>query len=420
MNAGDFFVNLGVKGADKTIGQLTDVQKGMGELGSMALESKASIVAAIYAVEQLFSKSGKLGTNLANFSVLTGISTKTLQQWQYGMIQAGGSADEMTANFKSVQQSMAQIALMGAPPKHFAQMAKLIGDPDLWKNKLNTEYMMNAYVKGLRVASKSPEAKAIMNEVAKSLGLTEGFIVSARKGTLNPEALAKAPTYSKNEIDQLDKANIGWSNLGLTIERMAGRMNARRGQRLVKDITGMVKPITELVENLDKLIERFGLLEKATKFMTGIGNIFKLINESLEKYAGGKESKKGDLLYTEPGQEAVPGFSTSPFMQLIKSIELPSGNPGVNGKTKEPETEFPTPWSGVKDIPMPKHSIAPSVSHHMVNNKSEGDKNITFHQALHFSHPGTDHGKVAAAAKTGAKEGVKEDFRRNYSALQHN
>src|ERR1700744_4238817 len=103
MDIGSLFLNLGIKGSEKTVGALTDVKKGLGELGSMSLEAKAGIVAAMYALEQLFATSGKAGTDLTNFNAITGESVKTLQQYQYAARQVGVSNQEVEGSFKTLQ-----------------------------------------------------------------------------------------------------------------------------------------------------------------------------------------------------------------------------------------------------------------------------------------------------------------------------
>jgi hypothetical protein len=298
LKVGEMFVNLGVKGAEKTVGAVTQTQKAMGELGSASLETKAAIVGAIYSLERLFAASGKMGTSLTNFAALTGISTRTLQEWQYAMIQGGGTAEEMTQNFKNIQASMARLNLMEGPPKYLALMAQLIHDPSLWAHKDDTVYMANAYVKGLQAAKNDPRAKGIMNEVARSLGLTDNFITTARRGLFSPDVFKKAPTYSDNEIKALDKANIAWANLELKIERAIGHFNALHGGDLVRDVSVIADKMLLIVNSLERIAEKIqlfksinGLVSDTAKVIGDTANLLDKPGKATGKQLLGDTSK---------------------------------------------------------------------------------------------------------------------------------
>ncbi len=212
MNAGEFFVNLGVKGSEKTIGALTSVKKGLGELGTISLETKAAIVGATYALERLFEVSGKTGTELTNFNALTGLSTKQLQQYQYALMQAGGSAEDMTATIEGIQEAMARVDLNKGVPEGLALLSKYAGGIDFSK-KNDPFYILAAYEKAMKNLGDSPKAKAIFNQLAGNL-LPASVIEAMRLGKFSPSTFGKAPIYGDKEIASLNKANIAWVNLG--------------------------------------------------------------------------------------------------------------------------------------------------------------------------------------------------------------
>lgn len=331
LSVGEMFVNLGVKGAEKTIGAVTQTGKAMGELGSTSLETKAAIVGAMYALERLFSASGKMGTSLTNFAALTGISTRELQQWQYAMIQGGGTAEEMTQNFKNIQASMARLNLMEGPPKYLALMAQLIHDPNLWGHKDDTVYMANAYVKGLQAAKNDPRAKAIMNEVARSLGLTDNFITTARRGLFSPEVFAKAPVYSDNEIAALDKANIAWANLGLKIERAVGHFNALHGQQLVHDISLITDKVILLVNALEKLSEKLHVFQGINALAGYTANVVGQVADIADKPTKAKaihlaETTSPILMLTEALMNVLKAHNIGGGSTINQTFQLPAGS----------------------------------------------------------------------------------------------
>lgn len=301
MNIGELFVNLGIKGAEKTIGTLGAVKKGMGEIGSTSLEAKAAIVGAMYGLEQMMAISGRAGTNLVNFAALTGISAQNLQQWQYAARQAGVSSEELTGSLKSVQTAMTSMLMGESNPKGIAMLSQAVGglDPARYKDTL---YMMTKLQEGMQ--NMSPEMAQF---VGKSFGLTEGVMAGMRRGVFTPENFAKAPTYSDNEAASLAKSQVAWANLGNTIEMAFGHFNAKHGQALVGDISKTVAEVAKLAEAFTKLAEKVKLFSLIDDVFKGWGIIFDTIGTGVDKLMslmgstgenGGKDSaldKSGNL-----------------------------------------------------------------------------------------------------------------------------
>ena len=98
MLAGEFFINLGIKGADKTLGELTNTQKGMEGLGASSLEAKAAVVALFYAMKQLVGLSANTGFSLHSFEAFTGIDHKVLERYQYAARKVGDTNESVTSS----------------------------------------------------------------------------------------------------------------------------------------------------------------------------------------------------------------------------------------------------------------------------------------------------------------------------------
>ena len=99
MNIGELFVNIGIKGTEKTIQALGNVKSGLGAVASTSLEVKAAIIGAIYALERLISTSADMGMSLANFKILFGNSTKELQQFQNAGREVGLTFEETASKY---------------------------------------------------------------------------------------------------------------------------------------------------------------------------------------------------------------------------------------------------------------------------------------------------------------------------------
>lgn len=280
MNIAELFVNLGITGADKTVGALGSVKKGLGDVASMSLEAKAAIIAALYGLERLTAASGAMGTGLTNFSALTGYSAEQLQKWQYAARQAGESSEELTGSLKAVQSSMTNMLLGKGAPEGLGIVARAVGfDPSRARDAF--------YVMGQLQKAAQALPKDIGNIALKSFGISEGTVAAMRRNAFNPGAFGKAPIYSEGEINSLNRANIGWSNLGNKIEMAIGHLNAAHGARLVNDISRIVDSVVKLTDAILKLANAMGIFSAISKILNmtagSINNIADINSDKAKK-----------------------------------------------------------------------------------------------------------------------------------------
>jgi hypothetical protein len=307
MNVGELFVNLGIKGSEKTLGALSETAKKMGELGSTALTTKVAIVGAMYALEHFMKQSAEMGMGLSNFNALTGLSTKQLQQWQYAARQAGIGNEEFTGSLKAVQSSMANMLLGKGAPEGFAIVANKVGlDP---KKLRDTFYVMEQ----LQKFSKSVPPD-IANTVMKSFGLSEGTIAAMRKQVFTPDMFKKAPVISEGDINQLSKVEVAWRNINQKIEMAMGHFTAKHGLQLTKDIGELIPKVLKLADSFMNLADKLKIFTVIGKIFEGWGLLFSEIGGVVEKIGGiagnllsGNEKKQKGAV--EDIQQAIgPGF----------------------------------------------------------------------------------------------------------------
>lgn len=371
----------------------------MKETASLSLEAKAAIVGAFYALERLFSASGKQGTTLTNLNSVLGISTETLQRYEYAARQVGVTNQELDGTFKSMQSTMTKTLMGEGAPKGFARVAQLTGNMTPADIKRFVEHPELLLQKLQEYAAKETNT-GLKNEVLKSFGLSDSMIAAVNRKAFTPEILAKAPTYSDNEINQLDKANIAWSNLSTKIEMAVGKFNAAHGGELVKDISLITDQVLKLADAFQVLSEKFGLFEKFGHVLEGISNILKLTNETVDAVNSGKV-KEGGLLHTD--DKTVSEFTNSPLMRFLKG--------DFSGAADQLKENFNTP-AGVEPriIGSPIAPSPPSVAP-----KDNGsNQNINVNQTLNFQHDGTN------AKQTGdsVKKAVRDSYRQLSSQAQ--
>lgn len=419
MKIGELFVNLGIKGSEKTVGAVTAVKKGLGETASMSLEAKAGILAAMYALERLFAASGAAGTGLMNFNALTGLSVRQLQQWQFAARQAGVSSEEFAGSVKSVQTSMTNMLLGKGAPEGLAMLANKVGfDP---KRARDTFYVLEQLQKFARTVPND-----IGNSVIKSFGVSDGTIAAMRRNAFTPAVMAKAPTYSDNEIGALDRANIAWSNLGTKIEMAVGRFNAKHGGQLVNDISQVTDKVLSLVEAFTRLSEKLKLFQLLGKAFEGWTHIFGLAAEGVDAVsgAGSDQGKQKQLA------ENVLGFfkdMPNVFRAMAEDFSQPQLEPalatapaqsGVAQKVKEKKEarrfgDIPQPKTVLK-MPSPKSSGIPAAAKFITPKlpalapKSGSTQNINVNQNLNFQHEGKDAKQTSDSIKKATQDAYRQ------------
>lgn len=106
VKGGDFYVGLGLKGADKTKTDLDATSKGFDTLKSSAMAAKVSMLAVFYGIEKIISTSAGLGTILAQFAAVSGVNSRISQTYSLAGQPYGVSQEEMLGQFTSIKDEM--------------------------------------------------------------------------------------------------------------------------------------------------------------------------------------------------------------------------------------------------------------------------------------------------------------------------
>jgi len=370
---GEFFVNLGIKGSEKTLGALTSVKSGIKGLADTSLETKAAILATVYALERLMSSSAKTGTSIENFSALTGVSGKTLQQYQYAASQVGISNEEMAGSFKSVQNVMTAMRFgKGAPEGMALLQGKLGANFDINRAKTDTEYMM----KKLQEYANLEKDVSQRNLVMKSFGVGEGVIAGMARNAFRPDVLTKAPVFSPKETAALDKVNAGFARLSNTVQMMVGHFTALHGGKLIQDLTTVTEQVFKLINAFMKLADAIHLFEGIAKVFDGWAKIF-------ESLTGGV-TEVTDALKSPDKTKAIQGQVTDFFKEM----------PGVFKAMGEDLFSSPKPAPIGPALPNLKEHTAPRISPLTAGGNKTSTQNNNVNQTFNFQNDGKDHKQV--------------------------
>ncbi len=296
MNVAELFVSLGITGTEKTAGALTGVKRGLQETGSMALETKAALVAALYAVERLFTASNRAGSGLQNFNAVVGVSTDTLQEYQYAAQQVGVSNDSVANTFKTLQSTMQKILMGEGVPKGLARVALTV-------DEMSPEDI-NEYAKApqkllmkLQEYAQKETSTSMRNEVLKSFGVGDDMIAALSRKAFRPEVMQKAPKYNQGEIGQLDKNNAAWANLGQKMEMAFGKFNAKHGGEIVAELSKIIDKVLQLADAFMILAEKLQLFELFGDAVKGWTAIFSGVSSAVDTISGAiDDPKKAETL----------------------------------------------------------------------------------------------------------------------------
>lgn len=236
VKAGEFFVELGIKGAEGTLGALGKTNSAFADLKTMSIEAKAAILAALYGIEKLVSSSGELGTTLKNFSTISGVSTDVLQRYQFQAEKVGVANQSLQNSFKHVQESMLGIRAGEGLPKwmaaivtSLAQRGVDLGPDFVARAQKDPALAFQAMQKYALIPDKEIDrsTKAITLQQA---GWSPDVVTAMLRGVFTPEKLAAVPSsaiLSGNEIDKLDALRARWDSLITEIEIFLAKMTAR-------------------------------------------------------------------------------------------------------------------------------------------------------------------------------------------------
>ncbi len=365
MTIAELFVELSVKGSEKTVNAFKSVKNGLGDIKTMSLETKAAIIGALYGLEKMMSQSAQVGTGLTNFTALTGLSAKSLQQWQYAARQAGVSSEEFTGNLKGVQSAMSNMLMGKGAPEGMGLLANKVGfDP---KRARDTFYVMEQ----LQKFANSGVPEDLSNNVMKSFGLGEGTIAAMRRNVFTPDTFKQAPTYSEGQMKQLDKVNVAWSNLGQKIEMAFGKFTSKHGMQMVSDISKITTEVIKMAEAFMRLAEKLKFFQGIAKVFEGWGLIFNGITDTVNNVGGNKGGVMEGL--KSLGKDMLAGAKDATRGAYLTYQESSQPSMTSTGKTTN-------------------------------NNQS-----VTVNQNLNFQHDGKDAQKTSQSVK----DAVQKAYRQN-------
>jgi hypothetical protein len=296
MTIAELFVEIGVKGAEKAISGLGKIKDGVAGIAESSLAANAALAGIIYGLQRMTLMSADTGMELQRFGNLTGLSTDSLQRWQFALRQSGVSAEETAGSIKGVQSAIADMQLGKGPPGGIGIIAQYTGGFD--KNQINdTFYVMD---KLKQFAQNKAVPTAFGNNFLKSFGLSENAIQGLRSMTTDLNKVKPSYIYTPAEIARLAKIQVAWDNLFAEIKMFGVRLGGSFGPKVVQGLQDAFHEAVKLSKLFSglKVIAVTAAIAISAAFapLTAViaGIVFAL--SELKKYQDGKTTVTGAFL----------------------------------------------------------------------------------------------------------------------------
>lgn len=455
---GELFVSLGIKGGDKTLGQLEKTQDGMGKIRDLSFEAKAAIAAAAYAIEKLFQASGQHGLQLSSLSTVLGTSTKALQEYEYAAKLAGVSNEQLAGTFLGLSKTSAQILRGEAKPLGLNAVMDALrkaGQPLTFTGPGNSLQNAAAHpeilLQALQKYAQIEKDVGLRNLNLESFGISDPNLLAALvNNKFNAKTFGQANILGGGEVKALnqnrEKLEAIGDKLTVSMERELGKF----GPEFLKDLDALVPKITALVDAFGEMVRKTSALQIMGKIFEGWGYIFegitkavKIIDDWTDKHPEfGSSVAKGaanalfpgaGMLLDKNAQDAAIN-SVSDAMDkannLIENANRPQApepnSPKPYGIGLNPDADTVNHTLGPKIGPMldkldsmiPGANAASSLLNKIIKNPEPkvapvvrpqaSNAPVEVNQTLNFTHTGQDSQRTASDVKTAVRQAFRQ------------
>jgi hypothetical protein len=266
MNVGTLFVKFGAdlsefaRGSDEVGRRLDGIGKRVGAVGvSMTKWVTGPIVAATAGIVALAKSTGDYADRIGDLTDITGMSARSIQEWQYVAKIAGVETEAVTTAVEGLVRRLPQLEVEGG--RSTEQLAKLgLTFADL--QGMAPDKMMETLIRRLSAMEDPLERNAIgsalfggaWKDIAPILGMGAGAIDEARK-----RASELGLVMSDESLDAADKFRRAMVELTSTLGGAARNIGAELApiitdillpairDRVVPAIAGFVAKIRELI-----------------------------------------------------------------------------------------------------------------------------------------------------------------------------
>lgn len=252
MEVAELFVKLGVRGADQAKKAVGGVKQGLVDVGNTSLTAKAAVIGVVYALERMTAAAGQHGSDLANFTRLTGASSQELQKWQIAATGVGIASEEMTASAQGVLGVMAQMQAGGAPPAGWEMFKQAVDFDPSRANDLF--YFMDKLREFGKLTAAQP---ALGNKLMNSFGLTQGFIAASRNAKFDPSKTPLGLLLQPGTLSGLEAVTAQWATFWAQLSNTRDQNVSAFGPGVIKELSQALKLFRSLEKSVEGLVKTF-------------------------------------------------------------------------------------------------------------------------------------------------------------------
>lgn len=246
MKVAELFVDLGLNGANKVVGQLKGVLR-----GTMVL--KDGLLGTISALDTISKSVRDYAMELDKFETFTGKSSEDLQRMSFMATQAGVSMGELSSVLQGFQRLKVNTQMGRGMPSAFM----LLGiNP-------NTDPVQMLSILKSKIGSLRPEYAKMM---AEELGVSEEIFYMLAQSNVEFEQLNEKYVLTAKERKNMVKLNAEWNKFWFMLKQIGAKIQAVGGELNVK----LLKFILRAVEGAGELITRFIKIIEANKNLAKI------------------------------------------------------------------------------------------------------------------------------------------------------
>ena len=264
--AGDFYVNLGVKGDADTKRKLEDQTDAWDKVKSSSTSAKLAILAVLYGVERMVTTYGVAGQQMVNFSTLTGISTQTLQAYENQAMKVGAANGELTQTFDKLQQQMFAVMKGAKPPDWLLTVTGTLQNMGVKftpEERNNTAQAWGSHPELMFQRMREFSQNKLLDQwktfnILREMGYSDNMIAGMKQGFFDKGPLAQGANQaiSEQNIKNLARMNQEWVNMKLNVEKFFGTLTGEHGLKAVTFISKMTDKLIGLGQAADKAVNR--------------------------------------------------------------------------------------------------------------------------------------------------------------------
>jgi len=230
LEAGKFFVNLGLTGAEKTLSGLEQVNDHFSGLKGISTEAKLAILGALAGLEQITSMSGKFGNELTKNHQFMNQNIQDMQAYEIATQRAGGATGEMTDTIQDIQKMMNDIWAGKGPREFMPTLMSLMtqsgekfspdelkGQIDYWQ-KNPTDFFKHI----VRLSQNKSVDKGRLGYMLQQMGMNPDIMAIARMGGYSDKNMqtARSMTIPDSDIKKLNDLNREFNTFELHMKNI--------------------------------------------------------------------------------------------------------------------------------------------------------------------------------------------------------